>query len=262
MRLFRSLLSGSWRIVDETMLSSSGLREFESTRWSLIGQAQTGSVQGREALQQLCESYWFPVYAFFRRGGNQAEDARDLTQELFTRMLSADGFTCASSEKGRFRSYLLAAAKNLAAERNRNRRTKKRGGNVKTWSIDWSCAEQRLQWEPQDTMTAERVFEIRWAKQILSDTMAQLDALNSNAERKAYYLRLRTFIAFDGESIPYAQASLELAVSESALRVQVHRLRRKFRQLLRQNVADTLCGTDTVDDELNYLLQCLQGEHR
>ncbi len=240
------------------MSSSSHARQFHSTRWSLIAQAQVGSTAGQAALEELCKAYWFPVYAYFRRHGQQIDDACDLTQELFANILSRDGFARASPEKGRFRSYLLASAKNTISERDRNRRATKRGGEVRMWSIDWATAEQRLQWEPHDPLTPERVFEMRWAKQLLADTLAQLDALNLEPTRREYYLRLRTFIAVDAESVPYAQAAKELQVTETALRVQVHRLRRKFRELLRRNVAETLADPSEIDDELNYLLRCLR----
>lgn len=239
---------------------SSSSPQFHSTRWSLIAQAGAGSEIGRAALQQLCEQYWFPVYGYFRRRGFQTADARDLTQDLFTCILARKGFEKASPEKGRFRLYLLVSAKNLIAEQVRNRRAIKRGGAVQTWSFDWATAEQRLQWEPGDGLTPERLFEKQWAKQVLSDALEQLDDLNAEPTRRAYYLKLRTFIAADASSVPYAEAATELGVSEAALRVQVHRLRRKFREIIRKNVADTLDNAAEIDDELNYLLQCLRGE--
>lgn len=239
------------------MSSHPAAAEFHSTRWSLVFQAHVDEPAGRLALQQLCETYWFPVYAFFRRRGFQAEDAQDLAQDLFTGILSRRGFAGATPAKGRFRSFLLAAAQNLIAEQHRNRRTKKRGGDVKTWSIDWATAEERLNWEPQEGLTAERIFEIRWARQILADTLRKLDELNSDPARQEYYLRLRSFIAYDSRQVPYSQLAAELQVSESALRVQVHRLRAKFRQLLRQIVADTLSDPSLVDEELDHLQQCL-----
>ncbi len=240
------------------MTSSSHVRKFHSTRWSLIAQAQAGSVAGRAALEELCKTYWFPVYEYFRRRGQQPDDAGDLTQELFTSILSRDGFTRATPEKGRFRSYLLTAAKNIISEQFRNCHTTKRGGNVRVWSIDRATAEQRMQWEPSDQLTPERIFEMRWAKQLLADTFAQLDALNAEPTRREYFLKLRSYIAADSDNVPYAQAAQELQVTETALRVQVHRLRRKFRELLRQNVAETLVDPGEIDDELNYLLRCLR----
>ncbi|MEZ6135490.1 MAG: sigma factor [Pirellulaceae bacterium] len=168
-------------------------RQFHSTRWSLIAQAQAGSSLGRSAVQELCEQYWFPLYAYFRSRGFQAADARDLTQELFAGMISRDGFGRATPTKGRFRSYLLVAAKNLILEQRRNCRAQKRGGEVATWSIDWSSAEGRLQWEPVDPETAEQVFERQWAKQVLADAMHQLDELNNDPTRREYYLRFALY---------------------------------------------------------------------
>ncbi len=241
------------------MTSSSQFGQFHSTRWSLIAQAQVGSTVGRAALEELCNTYWFPIYEYIRRRGQQPDDARDLTQELFASILSRDGFARATPDKGRFRSYILTAAKNLISEQFRNRQTTKRGGQVRLWSIDCATAEQRMQWEPLDQQTPERIFEMRWAKQILTDAFAQLDALNAEPTRREYYLKLRSFIAIDSDTVPYAEVAQELQASETALRVQVHRLRKKFRELLRQSVAETLVDPGEIDDELSYLLSCLRA---
>jgi RNA polymerase sigma-70 factor (ECF subfamily) len=238
--------------------SSSPLEKFASTRWSLIASANEKSPRRLEALSSLCEIYWLPVYAFIRRRGYQPEDAQDLTQELFANILRRDGFASADPSKGRFRSYLLGAVKNLLAEQERNRRTQKRGGQVKIWSFDWGSAEQCLQWEPTDTRTPEQIFEYRWASSIVADTLASLDELNSDPARQSYYQRLRAYLGTDQESLPYAAIASELGVSESALRVQVHRLRKKFRELLRLRIADTLANPSELEEELAYLMNCLR----
>jgi DNA-directed RNA polymerase specialized sigma24 family protein len=139
------------------MSNSSPHGKFASTRWSLIATANEESPRHLEAFSSLCEIYWLPVYAFIRRRGYQPDDAQDLTQELFAGILRRDGFALADPTKGRFRSYLLGSVKNLLAEHERNRKTQKRGGEVKTWSFDWGTAEQSLQWEPSDTRTPEQI---------------------------------------------------------------------------------------------------------
>ena len=243
------------------MLSSSSAerREFASTRWSLIASANENSPTRREAISSLCEIYWLPVYAYIRRCGFQPADARDLTQDLFTGILRRDGFASADPSKGRFRSYLLGAVKHLIAEQIRNQQTQKRGGGVETWSIDWATAEQRLLWEPADVRTPEQLFEYRWASSIVANSLAALDELNSDPSRQAYYHRIRDFLAADKETLPYASLAQELGVSESALRVQVHRLRKKFREILKQRIADTLADPSELEDELTYLMTCLRN---
>ncbi len=241
------------------MTSSSSPREFASTRWSLIASASENSPNHREAFGTLCELYWFPVYAYIRRKGYQTDDARDLTQDLFAGILRRDGFASADPLKGRFRSYLLGAVKHLLAENARNQRAQKRGGDLKTWSIDWATAEQRLTWEPADHRTPEQAFEYRWACGTIADALEELDNLNRDPARWNYYQRLREYLAADKESLPYSELAIELAVSESALRVQVHRLRKKFRELVRRRVADTLSDPAELDEELAYLMQCLRN---
>jgi len=213
----------------------------------------------QESLAVLCEIYWFPIYAYVRRRGYQPDDACDLTQELFMGILSRDAFANADPTKGRLRSYLLGAVKHLLAARIRYAKAQKRGGCVETWSIDWATAEQRLQWEPSDSRTPEQIFEHRWASSIVAETLAALDELNRDPARWDYYRRLRDFLAADKESLPYAALSKELGFSESALRVQVHRLRRKFRELLKQRVVDTLADPKELDEEMSYLMKCLRN---
>ncbi len=239
--------------------SSAGPREFASTRWSLIASTTEKSPNRQEAISALCQIYWLPVYAYLRRRGYQPDDSRDLTQELFTGILRRDGFASANPSKGRFRSYLLGSVKHLIAERVRNQHAQKRGGGVETWSIDWATAEQRLQWEPSDSRTPEQIFEHRWASSIVADSMAALDKLNSDPGRQTYYHRLREFLAADKETLPYSSLAKEFGVSESALRVQVHRLRKKFREILKQRIVDTLADPSELEDELTYLMNCLRN---
>ena len=238
------------------MLSSYN-HQFEPTRWSLIVSAGQNSPEGREALDTLCRIYWLPIYAYYRKKGCQPDDARDLTQQLFLTLVERDGFSSLNPEKGRCRSYLLKAATNTLAERLRSERSVKRSGKVQTWSIDWSSAEDSLGLEPTDQQTPEQIFEHRWAMQVIGDAMAQLDKLNSDPARWNYYIRLRDYIAADQHALPYSELARELGVSESALRVQIHRLRKKFRDLLRRNVLNTLSDPADLDDEIAYLLRCL-----
>ncbi len=239
------------------MPASSVQRGFQSTRWSIVRTAQSSDGDTKKALQELCQQYWPPVYAYVRRRGYQANDAADLTQDLFTNLLAREGLASVDEDKGRFRCFLLAAAKNLLAEYQRSKHAQKRGGAFTHISIDGTSVESQLAREAACEQTPEQAFDQGWAKQLIADTLRQLDELNQCPERVEYYQRLRNFIANPSDDLSYANIALELNVAESALRVQVHRLRKKFRELLRRNVADTLTDPSEVDEELRYLLHCL-----
>lgn len=241
-----------------TLSDNSRSAEFASTRWSLIVSVQKGSTAGKQALEEICSLSWPPVYAYIRRRGYSVDDAGDIAQELFTRLLSQNAFAAADPDKGKLRSYLLTATKNLLAELARQRCTIKRGGALSTHPYDFAAAEQALQNQPADCRTPEQDFEYYWAMQVVDASMRDLDALNADPDRYVYYQRLRSLIVGGQDTSSYGDLAAELSVSPSALRVQVHRLRKKFRELLRQRIVDTLADQTEVDEELAYLAQCLR----
>lgn len=232
--------------------------EFAKTRWSLITTLKHGSTAGRAALEELCQIYWRPIYGYLRRRGYQESDAQDLAQELFARIVAHHSFEAADPAKGKLRSYLLTAAKNLIAEHEQKARTVRRGGQTQTFSLDVTQDDDQQPQVPSDHRTAEQEFEYQWASQIIDDTMKDLDRLNCDPDRQVYYRKLRGLIAADQEAISYEKLAQEWSVTPSSLRVQVHRLRKKFRELLRIRIADTLADPSMVDEELDYLGKCLR----
>jgi RNA polymerase sigma-70 factor (ECF subfamily) len=238
------------------MLSSQNAK-FQSTQWSLIAASHQADSQGRAAVEQLCTQYWPPVYAYIRRCGYQANDALDITQDIFSNILERGIFSLADPTKGKFRYYLLTATKNYLAEFQRSRRAIKRGGGVTVLSIDSMSAEQQFQ-PIAELPTPEQSFDYQWATQILNQTLEELDNLNRDPQRWTYYVRLKEYMSSSVADETYQSLATEFQVSVSAVRVQVHRLRKKFRELLRKRIASTLLEAAEIDEELKYLMQCLR----
>jgi RNA polymerase sigma factor (sigma-70 family) len=230
---------------------------FETTQWSIVLAAGRGGGGGsRDALAALCESYSYPVYAYVRRCGHGADEAEDLTQAFFAALIEKRFLSAADPERGRFRSFLLAAVAHfLANERDREAALKRGGGRVVV-SLDAGDAEWRYGREPSHEETPERVFERRWALTLLDRTLARLRAESERAGHGARFERLKGFLTGEGGG-GYAEAAAGLGLSEGAAKVAVHRLRRRYRELLRDEIARTLADPAAVDDELRELFAAL-----
>ena len=229
---------------------------FEPTRWSIVVAATGGeSTKARRALERLCETYWYPLYAFVRREGRAADDAQDLTQEFFARLLEKNWLDAVDREKGRFRSFLLAAMRHfLANEWDRVNRLKRGGGQVML-SLDAESAETRYALEPTDQTTAERIFERRWALTLLEQVLARLRKEFAAAGRAKVFEELK--VALTGEKVAYGEIAVRLNLNEGAVRVAVHRLRLRYRDLIRAEIAETVAGEDEVDAEVQHLFAAL-----
>jgi len=233
---------------------------FAQTRWSMVVAAASGdSTKARKALEHLCETYWYPLYAFVRREGHGADDAQDLTQDLtqefFARLLEKNWLDAVDREKGKFRSFLLAAMRHfLANEWDRAHRLK-RGGGQQAISLDAESAEARYAMEPADRMTAVRIFERRWALTLLEQVLARLNKKFAAAGKGRLFEELKA--ALTGEKIPYADIATRLNLNEGAVRVAVHRLRLRYRDLIRAEIAETVAGEDEVDAEVQHLFAAL-----
>jgi RNA polymerase sigma-70 factor (ECF subfamily) len=229
---------------------------FAQTRWSMVVAAAGGdSTKARRALEHLCETYWYPLYAFVRREGHGADDAQDLTQEFFARLLEKNWLDAVDREKGKFRSFLLAAMRHfLANEWDRANRLK-RGGGQAVLSLDAESAEARYALEPADRMTADRIFERRWALTLLEQVLERLRKEFIAAGRCRLFEELKA--ALTGEKIPYAEIAARLNLNEGAVRVAVHRLRLRYRDLIRAEIAETVAGEDEVDAEVQHLFAAL-----
>jgi len=245
--------------------SGSPLRErdqFHTTRWSLVVCAQgvsgglaDGSTHARAALAQLCELYWYPLYAFVRRQGHQPHDAQDLTQEFFARLLTQDWLANVQQERGRFRSWLLAAIKHFLANEWDRLRAQKRGGQTNVLSINEAIAEGRYQNEPADSETAERLFDRQWALTLLERVLSRLRQEFADEGKNAQFEVLKETLT--GESRPYAEIAASLQMNEGAVKVAVHRLRERYRTLIRSEVAQTVATPGETETELRHLLSSL-----
>lgn len=225
---------------------------FLTTRWSVVVRAGAGESQ--EALTQLCRDYWYPLYAFLRRRGLSLHDAQDVTQAFFLHIIGGALLTRASAERGRFRSYLLGALQNFLANEQRREHAEKRGGRETIVSIDGMQAEQRFALEPADTLTPETQFERSWAFALLERVCVRLRADYEQAGRAELFEKLQPYLAGKGQLAGYDNLGRELAMSASAVAVAIHRMRRRYGELLREEIAHTVASPDEVEEEIAYLL--------
>ena len=232
---------------------------FAATRWTLVWAAADGRVSPRaqEAMEELCRLYWYPLYAYVRRRGHEAHEAEDLTQEFFLRLLAKDFFAGVDRRKGKFRAFLLAALKHFLANQRDRSRTQKRGGGQVVVSLDGLKAESRYQLEPAHNPTAEKLFERQWAIAVLDWVLLRLQTDFAAEGKQAIFDRLKPFLTAGRQPGGYAEVAGELGISEGAVKTAVHRLRRRYRQLLRDEIAQTVASSEEIDEEIRYLLACL-----
>jgi RNA polymerase sigma factor (sigma-70 family) len=211
----------------------------------------------RTALAALCEAYWYPLYAYVRRWGATADDAQDLTQAFLASLLERRDFKGLSQERGRFRAFLLASLRHFLANDAAKRRSKKRGGGVA--DVPWQSeeAEHRYLIEPVDSATPERLYERRWALTLIDRVLVGLRRDAESEGRTAEFDAIKDCMLGRAASGSYAAIAARLGVSEGAVRVAVHRLRRRFQARLKQDIAATVSSADQVDDELRFLIKAL-----
>jgi RNA polymerase sigma-70 factor (ECF subfamily) len=232
---------------------------FVATHWSVVLTAgRSDTTRAQAALEQLCRSYWHPLYHYIRRRGYRPEDAQDLTQEFFARFLARQGVAEADPRRGRFRSFLLGSLKNFLADEWDKARAQKRGGG-QVLPLDFQTEEARLQVEPIESQTPDKAFEQRWAVALLDQVYRKLEGEFRQQGKAAQFAALRVALAGARGAVPYAELSRQLGLSEGATRVAVHRLRQRYREVLRDIIADTVAGPEEVEDELRYLLRVLAG---
>jgi len=229
-------------------------RRFATTRWSVVVAAgRTPSPDTRQALTALCEAYWYPLYAFVRRKGHSVDDAQDLTQAFFGELLEKDRLRAADKERGRFRGFLLAALENFLANQWRRAGAAKRGGGQPVISLDLERGESQYRLEPAHELTPEKLYERRWALTMLENALTQLRDEYARREKLDVFDRLRDCLGGDARSVPYAQLATELEMTEPAIKVAVHRLRKRYREILRAEIAETVSSPEEIDDELRAL---------
>ncbi len=231
---------------------------FAATRWTVVLAAadQRDAPAAADALAELCRTYWYPLYAFIRRRGYESHAAEDLTQEFFARLLDKRLLAGADREKGKFRAFLLAAVKNFLANEWDRSRAQKRGGGRAVVAWDALSAEARYQLEPAHELTPERLFERRWALGLLDQVLARLQDEFDEGGKARLFDALKGTLA-GGMIETYAAIADRLGISEVAVKVAVHRLRRRYRELLRAEIAHTVADPAEIDEEIRHLLNCL-----
>ena len=231
---------------------------FVTTQWSVVVRA-AGPVDSaaQEALESLSRRYWFPLYAFTRRRVSTIHEAQDLTQEFFLRLLEKNVLAAASPERGRFRSFLLASLKHFLANEWDCATAQKRGGRCQRLSFDWENGESRLSHEPTHANTPEREFERQWALTLLDVVVRRLQDEFSSVGKSQQFELLKETLTGNRAGIDYSLISAELQLSEEAARQTAHRLRKRYRELLREEVAQTVESPADVEDEISRLFEAL-----
>lgn len=231
---------------------------FTTTHWSLVlNAADASSPAADRALAQLCEIYWYPLYVYARRQGHNPHDAQDLTQEFFRRLLEKNYLRTIDRQKGKFRTFLLAAMEHFLAKHWRDAHRLKRGGGQTIISLDDSTAEQRYRAEPAQESTAEHLYERRWALTLIEQTLRRLRQEFTEVKKLPLLEALQPFLSGDRPDLSYAQVGARLDMSEGAVKVAVHRLRARYGELLREEIAKTVSRPDEVDQELRYLIEVI-----
>ncbi len=234
--------------------------DFAPTRWSVVVAARGSDVvDARAALETLCEAYWLPLYAWARRRGRSAADAEDLVQGFFAELLEKDWVEAAHPGRGRFRAFLLTAFKRHAGRVRDHDAAQKRGGDRIQLSLDFEDGERRYSLEPAHDTTPERIFERRWALTLLERVLDGLRREAETAGRGAVFLELRGFLPGGTDDRSYREVAEATGLTEGAVKVAVHRLRGRYRDRLRAEVAETVADADEVDAELEALLAALGG---
>jgi RNA polymerase sigma factor (sigma-70 family) len=232
---------------------------FATTHWSVVLEAQSESPAAQEALEKLCRTYWWPIYGFVRRHGYSPEEAQDLTQGFFALLLERRDLDAVRREKGRLRSYLLASLKNFLAKAHRRAMTVKRGEGRALVPLDELLARERADLEPADTLTADRIFERRWALTLLEQVLTRLESEYRSAGSAKLFDCLKESLSDEPGRRSQAEVAAELGMTENAVKQAFHRMRQRYRQLLHDEIAQTVAVPGDVEDELRHFISVLQA---
>jgi RNA polymerase sigma factor (sigma-70 family) len=233
---------------------------FPATHWSVVLAARGGQdTQALTALETLCRAYWYPLYAYLRCDGWCEPDAQDLTQGFFEHVLEHQTLDRVAREKGRFRSFLLASLKHYVADQRAHAQRQKRGGGQHHFSLDAVTGEERYRLEPSDSRTPDQLFERRWALELLDRVLVRLRDEYAGPEETALFEALQPFLAAKEGGDTYASLAERLGRSEEAIKKTVQRMRRRYRELFREEIAQTVTTAEEVEDELRYLREVMRG---
>ena len=255
------------RGVPDNVTSLAAIREserngsvaFATTRWSVVLNAQGESASAEAALEKLCRIYWWPLYGFVRRQGYAPEEAQDLTQGFFAMLLERRDLDAVRREKGRLRSYLLASLKNFLAKAHRRVMAVKRGEGKPLVPLEELLARERADLEPANTLTPDRIYERRWALTLLEQVLARLEKEYRAAGNAALFEQLKQMLADEPGRPSQAEAARELGMTENAVKQAFHRLRARYRMLLREEIAHTVAAPSELEDELRHFISVLQA---
>ena len=219
----------------------------------MLAAGRRSTPQADVALEALCRTYWYPLYVYVRRQTSTREDAEDLTQSFFAKFLEKNYLEGLSSDKGKFRAFLLAALKHFLANEWDRANRQKRGGGVALLSLDWQSADTRYQIDPADNLSPDKLYDRAWAVTLLERVITRLRQEGDAGGKGRLFEQLKPFLMIGKSAIPYAQAAAALGLTEGAVRVQVHRLRRRYRELLREEIAQTLADPAQAGEEMQAL---------
>jgi DNA-directed RNA polymerase specialized sigma24 family protein len=231
---------------------------FATTHWSVVlAAADTKSPHGKDALEKLCRTYWYPLYAYVRRKGYDAHHAQDLTQEFFARLLARNYLSVADRNRGKFRSFLLGSLEHFLAREWTKAHAQKRGGGQAVISLDETNPENRYLLEPAHELTAEKIYDRRWATTLLGQAMSRLREECVASQKGDLFGKVEGFLSGEKGETSYADVAAALKMSEGAVKVAVHRLRKRYGELVRAEIAQTVATAEEIDEELHYLFTAL-----
>jgi RNA polymerase sigma-70 factor (ECF subfamily) len=235
-----------------------GRGAFTTTHWSVVLEAQGESPAAQQALEKLCRTYWWPLYGFVRRQGYTAEEAQDLTQGFFALLLERKDLDAVRQEKGRLRSYLLTSLKNFLAKARRRELAVKRGEGRALVPLEELFARERADLEPANTLSAERIYERRWALTLLEQVLGRLGEEYRVAGSASLFEQLKQMLTDEADRPSQAKIAEELSMNENAVKQAFYRLRQRYRLLLREEIAHTVAVPGDVEDELRHFIGVLQ----
>ena len=231
---------------------------FVTTHWSVVLTAgRSDTTRARDALGKLCQTYWYPLYAYVRRRGHSEHDAQDLTQAFFAQFLERQSVAGANPERGRFRSYLLKSMDHFLISEWSRGQARKRGGGRQIFSMDLAAAEERLGLEPAGNVSPDKIFEKQWALTLLNEVLNRLEEEYQRAGKEKLFAALKDTLMGSRESQPYEELAAKLDMNLGAIKVAVHRLRKRYRELIRAEIANTVDAAQDVDQEMRHLFQAL-----